>query len=188
MGQGGGLAPSGGYIAGRADCVERAARRLTSPGLGREVGANLGSNPAFYQGFFLAPTVTASAEKGAIFAAKLFEKAGFSTFPSGDTERHDIIQAIDMGSPEKLIAFCEGIQAGSPVDSYVSPVPGYMPGYDSDVIMAAGTFIQGASIELSADGPLRPPYTVFFQGGITWYHAKFGIMSALQRLMGAGLV
>ena len=183
---GGGLAPAGGYICGSAACVENAARRLTSPGLGREVGANLGTNPAFYQGFFLAPTVTASAEKGAIFAAKLYERLGFKVHPAGDAERHDIIQAIDLGSPEYMKAFCLGIQAAAPVDSYVVPEPYPMPGYDDDVIMAAGAFIQGASIELSADGPLRPPYTVYFQGGITWYHAKYGIMLSLQKLIDAG--
>ena len=183
---GGGLAPAGGYICGSAVCVENAARRLTSPGLGREVGANLGTNPAFYQGFFLAPTVTASAEKGAIFAAKLYERLGFKVHPAGDAERHDIIQAIDLGSPEYMKAFCLGIQAAAPVDSYVVPEPYPMPGYDDDVIMAAGAFVQGASIELSADGPLRPPYTVYFQGGITWYHAKYGIMLSLQKLIDAG--
>ena len=183
---GGGLAPAGGYICGTKACVENCARRLTSPGLGREVGANLGTNPAFYQGFFLAPTVTASAEKGAIFAAKLYEKLGFKVHPTGDAIRHDIIQAIDLDKPEYLKAFCLGIQAAAPVDSYVTPEPWAMPGYDDEVIMAAGAFIQGASIELSADGPLRPPYTVFFQGGITWYHAKYGIMLSLQKLLDAG--
>ncbi len=183
---GGGLAPAGGYICGSAECIERVARRLTSPGLGREVGANLGTNPAFYQGFFLAPTVTAGAEKGAIFAAKLYEKLGFRVHPTADTPRYDIIQAIDLDSPERLKAFCLGIQAAAPVDSYVTPEPWAMPGYDDEVIMAAGAFIQGASIELSADGPLRPPYTVYFQGGITWYHAKYGILMSLQKLVDAG--
>jgi len=183
---GGGLAPAGGYICGTAECVENCARRLTSPGLGREVGANLGTNPAFYQGFFLAPTVTASAEKGAIFAAKLYEGLGFHVNPAGDEERHDIIQAIDLNTAEGLKAFCLGIQAAAPVDSFLTPEPWAMPGYDSEVIMAAGAFIQGASIELSADGPLRPPYTVFFQGGITWYHAKFGILMSLQKLLDSG--
>ncbi|MCD8010710.1 MAG: methionine gamma-lyase family protein [Lachnospiraceae bacterium] len=183
---GGGLAPAGGYICGTAACVEQVARRLTSPGLGREVGANLGTTPSFYQGFFLAPTVTAGAEKGAIFAAKLYERLGFRVHPTGDTPRHDIIQAIDLGSAERLSAFCRGIQAAAPVDSYVTPEPWAMPGYDSPVIMAAGAFVQGSSIELSADGPLRPPYTVYFQGGITWYHAKYGILMSLQKLVDSG--
>lgn len=184
---GGGLAPAGGYICGTHACVERVARRLTSPGLGREVGASLGINPAFYQGFFLAPTVAASAEKGAIFAAKLYEMAGFSVHPTSDTVRHDIIQAVNLEKPEYLKAFCLGIQAAAPVDSYVTPEPWAMPGYDDEVIMAAGAFVQGSSIELSADGPMRPPYTVFFQGGITFQHAKFGIMMSLQKLIEAGL-
>ena len=183
---GGGLAPAGGYICGTHACVELAARRLTSPGLGREVGANLGTEPAFYQGFFLAPTVTAGAEKGAIFAASLYEKLGFSVHPAGAAKRYDIIQAIDLKSPEYLKAFCLGIQAAAPVDSFVTPEPWAMPGYDDEVIMAAGAFVQGSSIELSADGPLREPYTVFFQGGITWYHAKYGILMSLQKLVDAG--
>lgn len=184
---GGGLAPAGGYICGRADCIEQAARRLTSPGLGREVGASLGMNPSFYQGFFLAPTVTAGAEKGAIFAASLYERLGFSVHPAAATPRYDIIQAINLNSPEWLKAFCKGIQMAAPVDSFVTPEPWAMPGYDDEVIMAAGAFVQGSSIELSADGPLRPPYTVFFQGGITWYHAKYGILMSLQKLVDAGL-
>ena len=184
---GGGLAPAGGYICGTSSCVEQAAKRLTAPGLGREVGANLGINPPLYQGFFLAPTVTAGAEKGAIFAAKLYERLGFPVHPSGEAARYDIIQAIDLGTPEYLKAFCLGIQAAAPVDSFVTPEPWAMPGYDSEVIMAAGAFIQGASIELSADGPLRPPYTVYFQGGITWYHAKYGILMSLQKLVDAGV-
>ena len=183
---GGGLAPAGGYICGTHECVEQVAHRLTSPGLGREVGANLGTNPAFYQGFFLAPTVTAGAEKGAIFAASLYESLGFRVHPTADTPRYDIIQAIDLDTPERLKAFCLGIQAAAPVDSYVTPEPWAMPGYDDEVIMAAGAFIQGASIELSADGPLRPPYTIFFLGGITWYHAKYGILMSLQKLVDAG--
>ncbi len=185
---GGGLAPAGGYICGTAACVEQVARRLTSPGLGREVGANLGTNPAFYQGFFLAPTVTAGAEKGAIFAASLYEKLGFRVHPASETTRYDIIQAIDLNSAEGLKAFCAGIQAAAPVDSFVTPEPWAMPGYDDEVIMAAGAFVQGSSIELSADGPLRPPFTVFFQGGITWYHAKYGILMSVQKLLDAGLV
>ncbi len=183
---GGGLAPAGGYICGRSDCIEQAARRLTSPGLGREVGASLGMNPSFYQGFFLAPTVTAGAEKGAVFAASLYERLGFSVHPAA-TPRYDIIQAINLNSPEWLKAFCKGIQTAAPVDSFVTPEPWAMPGYDDEVIMAAGAFVQGSSIELSADGPLRPPYTVFFQGGITWYHAKYGILMSLQKLVDAGL-
>ena len=180
---GGGLAPCGGYIVGREDCIEQAAYRLSSPGLGKEVGASLGLNQTLYQGFFLAPTVTAGAVKGAIFAAALYEKLGFSVFPSSDTVRHDIIQAIDLHSPKALKAFCRGIQAAAPVDSFVTPEPWAMPGYDSDVIMAAGAFVQGSSIELSADGPLKPPYSVFFQGGLTWYHAKTGILFSVQKLL-----
>ena len=185
---GGGLAPIGGYICGRKDLVERCGYRLSAPGLGQEVGANLGLLPALYQGLFLAPTVTAGALKGAIFAANLYEKLGFSVHPNGSEPRHDIIQAVTLGSPAGMLAFCKGIQEAAPVDSYATPVPGDMPGYDSQVIMAAGAFVQGSSIELSADGPLRPPYTVFFQGGLTWYHAKYGILLSLQKLLDAGLV
>ena len=184
---GGGLAPIGGYIAGRADCVENAAFRLASPGLGREVGATLNVNRSFFQGLFFAPTVTAGALKGAIFAASVYEKLGFEVHPKAAEKRHDIIQAITFHKPEGLVAFCEGIQAASPVDSYVRPEPWPMPGYDSDVIMAAGTFVSGASIELSADGPLREPYTAYFQGGLTYDHAKFGILLALQKLADQGL-
>ena len=185
---GGGLAPCGGYLVGKKECIERAACRLTSPGLGKEVGANLGVNSLLYQGFFLAPTVTAGALKGAIFAASIYEKLGFVCRPGGTEPRFDIIQAVECGTPEGLCAFCEGIQAAAPVDSYVTPVPWDMPGYDSQVIMAAGAFVQGSSIELSADGPLRPPYTVFFQGGLTWYHAKFGILMSLQKMVEHGCV
>ncbi len=185
---GGGLAPIGGYIAGTNACVGRAAYRLTSPGLGKEVGASLGVMHSFYQGLFLAPTVTASALKGAIFAANVYEKLGFSVVPNGTEERYDIIQAVEFGFPEGVIAFCEGIQAAAPVDSYVRPEPWAMPGYDSDVIMAAGAFVQGSSIELSADGPIKPPYAVYFQGGLTWPHAKLGILKSLQRLYERGLV
>ncbi len=185
---GGGLAPIGGYIAGRRDCIDRASYRLSAPGLGREVGASLGLNQSLYQGFFLAPTVVAGALKGAIFAANVYEKLGFSVHPNGTEERHDIIQAVTFGKPEAVVAFCEGIQAAAPVDSYVKPEPWDMPGYDSPVIMAAGAFVQGSSIELSADAPIRPPYTVFFQGGLTWYHAKFGILKSLQALCDAGIV
>ena len=185
---GGGLAPTGGYICGRADLIERCARRLTAPGLGREVGANLGLLTQLYQGFFLAPTVVASAVKGAVFAAACYEKLGFRVVPSADEVRHDIIQAVELGSREGMIAFCKGIQAAAPVDSYVTPEPSPMPGYDSDVIMAAGAFVQGSSIELSADGPTRPPYAVYFQGGLTWYHAKLGILMSLQKMLEAGLI
>lgn len=185
---GGGLAPVGGYIVGKKECVENAAYRLTSPGLGKEVGASLGVIQSFYQGLFLAPTVTAGALKGAIFAANLYERLGFPVFPNGSESRHDIIQAVTLQTPERLIAFCKGIQAAAPVDSHVTPEPWDMPGYDSPVIMAAGAFVQGSSIELSADGPLRPPYAVYFQGGLTWYHAKLGILMSLQKLYEAGLV
>lgn len=179
---GGGLAPVGGYICGKKEFVENAAFRLTAPGLGKELGATLGINPSFYQGFFLAPTVTAGALKGAIFAANLYERLGYKVIPNGKEDRYDIIQAVELNTPEKLIAFCKGIQAAAPVDSHVTPEPWDMPGYESQVIMAAGAFVSGSSIELSADGPLRPPYTAFFQGGLTWNHAKFGIMMSLQKL------
>ncbi len=185
---GGGLAPIGGYIAGKKECVENAAFRLTSPGLGKEVGASLGILPQFYQGFFLAPTVTASALKGAIFAANIYEKLGFNVCPNATEERFDIIQAVTFGKPEGVIAFCEGVQAAAPVDSFVSPEPWDMPGYDAQVIMAAGAFVSGSSIELSADGPIKEPYSVFFQGGLTWPHAKLGILKTLQSLVDAGVV
>ena len=184
---GGGLAPIGGYICGTEACVSRCAFRLSAPGLGQEVGANLGIMPAFYQGLFLAPTVVAGALKGAIFAANCYERLGFKVVPTGGEDRHDIIQAVELGSPEAMRAFCHGIQAAAPVDSYVLPEPWPMPGYDTDVIMAAGAFVQGSSIELSADGPIRPPYAVYFQGGLTWYHAKLGILMSLQKLAEAGL-
>lgn len=185
---GGGLAPIGGYIAGTRQCIENAAYRLGSPGLGREVGASLGVNQSFFQGLFLAPTVVSGALKGAIFAANVYERLGFDVVPNSTEPRYDIIQAITFGKPEGVIAFCQGIQAAAPVDSYVSPEPWDMPGYDSQVIMAAGAFIQGSSIELSADGPIKPPYSVFFQGGLTWYHAKLGILMSLQKLLDAGIV
>lgn len=185
---GGGLAPIGGYLAGKEACIENAACRLTSPGLGREVGATLNVLPSFYQGLFLAPTVTAGALKGAIFAANLYERLGFLVVPSGSAERYDIIQAVEFGTSEGLIAFCEGIQSAAPVDSFVTPTPWDMPGYDSQVIMAAGAFISGASIELSADGPLKPPYAAYFQGGLTWEHAKFGILKSLQRCLDKKIV
>jgi len=185
---GGGLAPIGGYIAGKKECVENAAFRLTSPGLGKEVGASLGILPQFYQGFFLAPTVTASALKGAIFAANIYEKLGFDVCPNGSEDRFDIIQAVTFGKPEGVIAFCEGIQAAAPVDSFVTPEPWDMPGYDAQVIMAAGAFVSGSSIELSADGPIKEPYSVFFQGGLTWPHAKYGILKTLQKLYDVKMV
>lgn len=185
---GGGLAPIGGYIAGKKECVENAAYRLTSPGLGKEVGASLGILPQFYQGFFLAPTVTASALKGAIFAANLYQDFGFDVFPNATEDRFDIIQSITFGKPEGLIAFCEGIQAAAPVDSFVAPEPWDMPGYDAQVIMAAGAFVSGSSIELSADGPLKAPYNVYFQGGLTWPHAKLGILKTVQALHDKGLI
>lgn len=179
---GGGLAPIGGYIVGKKECVENAAFRLTSPGLGKEVGASLNVIASFYQGLFQAPVVTAAALKGAIFAANIYGRLGFPVIPDATESRHDIIQAVTLNSPEALIAFCRGIQAAAPVDSYVTPEPWAMPGYDSDVIMAAGAFVQGSSIELSADGPLKPPYAVYFQGGLTWYHAKLGILMSLEKL------
>ena len=185
---GGGLAPIGGYIVGTKACVERASYRLSAPGLGKEVGASLGLNQSFFQGFFLAPTVVAGALKGAIFAANIYEKLGFSVVPNSTESRHDIIQAVTFGTPEGVIAFCKGIQAAAPVDSFVTPEPWDMPGYDAPVIMAAGAFVQGSSIELSADGPIKPPYAVYFQGGLTWYHAKLGILMSLQKLTDAGIV
>ncbi|HBA70580.1 MAG TPA: hypothetical protein DCZ40_14680 [Lachnospiraceae bacterium] len=180
---GGGLAPTGGYIAGKKEYVENAACRLTSPGLAKEVGASLGILNSFYQGLFLAPIVTANALKGAVFAANFYERLGFAVIPDGKEERHDIIQAVTFGTPEGVVAFCKGIQAAAPVDSFVVPEPWDMPGYDSQVIMAAGAFVSGSSIELSADGPIKPPYAVYFQGGLTWEHAKFGIMKSVQQLL-----
>ncbi len=185
---GGGLAPIGGYLAGRKECIENAAYRLTSPGLGKEVGASLTALPAFYQGLFLAPSVTANALKAAIFAANLYEGLGFSVIPDGKETRHDIIQAVTFGSPEGVIAFCQGIQQAAAVDGHVTPEPWDMPGYDSPVIMAAGAFVSGSSIELSADGPIKPPYSVYFQGGLTWQHGKFGIMKSMQKLVEKGII
>lgn len=185
---GGGLAPIGGYVAGKEELIDLCGYRLTSPGLGREVGASLGLMQSFYQGFFLAPTVTASALKGAIFAANIYEKLGFPVVPNGTESRHDIIQAVTLGSAQGVIEFCQGIQAAAPVDSYVAPEPWAMPGYDSDVIMAAGAFVQGSSIELSADGPIKEPYAVYFQGGLTWPHAKLGILMSLEKLVRANIV
>lgn len=185
---GGGLAPFGGYICGTKDCVENCSYRLTTPGLGKEVGANLGVMSLLYQGLFLAPTVVASALKGAIFAANLFEKYNFNVIPNGTESRHDIIQAIEFGKPECVIAFCKGIQAAAPVDSHLTPEPWDMPGYDAPVIMAAGAFVSGSSIELSADGPIKPPYAVYFQGGLTWQHAKLGILKAFQNMVDDDLI
>ena len=185
---GGGLAPTGGYVCGRKECIERCAYRLSAPGLGREVGANLGLLTSFYQGLFLAPTVVSSAVRGAVFAAACYEKLGFRVVPGSDETRRDIIQAVELGSREAMVAFCKGIQSAAPVDSYVTPEPWAMPGYESEVIMAAGAFVQGASIELSADGPIRPPYAVYFQGGLTWFHAKLGILMSIQKLLDAGII
>ena len=185
---GGGLAPIGGYIVGRKDCVERASFRLSAPGLGKEIGASLGLNQSLFQGLFLAPTVVAGALKGAIFAANIYEQLDFLVVPNGTEPRHDIIQAVTLKTPEAVIAFCQGIQAAAPVDSYVAPEPWEMPGYDAPVIMAAGAFVQGSSIELSADGPMKEPYAVYFQGGLTWYHAKLGILMSLQKLADKGIV
>jgi cystathionine beta-lyase family protein involved in aluminum resistance len=185
---GGGLASSGGYIAGTKACIDRCAYRLSAPGLGQEVGANFGLMTQLYQGFFLSPNVTASAEKGAIFAANLYEPLGFKCIPNATESRHDIIQAVELGSEAGMIAFCKGIQAAAPVDSFATPIPGDMPGYDSQVIMAAGSFIQGSTMELSADGPIREPYAVYFQGGLTWHHAKLGILMSLQKMVDADLV
>ena len=185
---GGGLAPTGGYICGRKSCIERCAYRLSAPGLGREVGANLGLLTSFYQGLFLAPTVVSSAVRGAVFAAGCYERLGFRVVPGSGEIRRDIIQAVELGSREAMVAFCKGIQSAAPVDSYVTPEPWAMPGYESEVIMAAGAFVQGASIELSADGPIRPPYAVYFQGGLTWFHAKLGILMSIQKLLDAGII
>ncbi len=185
---GGGLAPMGGYIAGTAECVKNASFRLTTPALGKEVGASLGINQSLYQGLFMAPTVTASALKGAIFASGIYEALGFTCVPDSKEPRYDIIQSVSFGNPEAVIAFCEGIQAAAPIDSHVRPEPYAMPGYHSDVIMAAGAFVSGSSIELSADAPIEPPYAVYFQGGLTWQHAKYGIIKSLQYLYDAGLI
>ena len=185
---GGGLAPTGGYVCGRKEGIERCAYRLSAPGLGREVGANLGLLTSFYQGLFLAPTVVSSAVRGAVFAAACYEKLGFRVVPGSGETRRDIIQAVELGSREAMVAFCKGIQSAAPVDSYVTPEPWAMPGYESEVIMAAGAFVQGASIELSADGPIRPPYAVYFQGGLTWFHAKLGILMSIQKLLDAGII
>ena len=185
---GGGLAPIGGYLVGKHEYIENAAARLICPGLGKEVGASLHVMKDLYQGLFLAPSVTVSALKTAIFAASVYEKLGFDVLPSGSEKRHDIIQSITFRDPKKLVAFCKGIQFAAPIDSFVTPEPWDMPGYDDQVIMAAGAFISGASIELSADGPMREPYAVYFQGGLTWQHGKFGILKSLQQMVDEGLV
>lgn len=179
---GGGLAPSGGYIVGKSDLVEMASYRLTAPGLGGNLGASLADSRLLYQGLFLAPHVVAQSLKGAIFAAILFELLGYKTLPRFDELRSDIIQAVELGSPEKMLAFCQGLQEYSPVDAHVRPIPGPMPGYTDQVIMAGGTFIQGSSIELSADGPLRPPYIIYLQGGLTFEHAMLGILGAANAI------
>lgn len=185
---GGGLAPIGGYIVGKEEYVDNAAFRLTAPGMGKEVGATLGVTQTLIQGLFMSPQVVCGSVKGAMFASKLFENLGYDVLPSSDVKRADIVQSIKMGSPEKVIAFCEGIQKGAPVDSFVVPEPWAMPGYDSDVIMAAGAFVQGASIELSADAPIKPPYIVYMQGGLSWHHAKIGILIGLQTMKDKGLI
>lgn len=183
---GGGLAPIGGYLCGTKECIDRAAYRLTSPGLGKEVGATLGVTTSLTQGLFLAPTVVKGALKGAVFAANIYEKLGFKVIPDSKESRHDIIQEVEFHDPELMVAFCEGIQAAAPVDSFVRPEPWDMPGYDAQVIMAAGAFVSGSSIELSADGPMKEPYAVYFQGGLTWEHAKYGIMMSLQKIYETG--
>lgn len=185
---GGGLAPIGGYICGTQKCIDRCAYRLSAPGIGQDVGASLSVMTSLYQGFFLSPTVVASALKGAIFAANAYEKLGFNVVPNSTESRHDIIQSIELGSKEGMCAFCCGIQAAAPVDSYVTPIPYPIPGYNDEVIMAAGAFVQGSSIELSADGPVRPPYAVYFQGGLTWPHAKLGILMSLQKMLDEKLI
>ena len=179
---GGGLAPVGGYLVGRKDMIENAAFRLTSPGLGKEVGASLDMTRPFMQGFFLSPEITKNAMKTAVFAGECFSRLGFNVSPDNNEQRSDIIESIDLKTREALIAFCEGIQAAAPVDSFVIPEPSYMPGYADDVIMAAGAFVQGSSIELSADGPLRDPFRVFLQGGLTWPQGKLGVLMALQKM------
>lgn len=185
---GGGLAPIGGYIVGKEEFVENAAYRLTAPGLGKEVGATLGVTPSFVQGLFMAPQVVNGSIKTAMFASKLFEDIGFAVLPKSNEKRADIVQLIQMNTAENVIAFCQGIQKGAPVDSYVSPEPWDMPGYDCPVIMAAGAFVQGSSIELSADAPIKPPYHVYMQGGLSWHHGKIGVMIGLQTMVDKGLI
>ena len=185
---GGGLALSGGYVAGRKDLVEKAAYRMTVPGLGREVGATLGQNRSLFQGFFMAPHIVAESLKGAVFAAALMDSLGFETCPAYNETRSDIIQAIKFGNPDAVIAFCKGIQKGSPVDAFVTPEPWEMPGYDCPVIMACGAFVQGSSIELSADAPIKPPYTAYLQGGLVYEHVKLGVLCAAQELLNKGFL
>jgi cystathionine beta-lyase family protein involved in aluminum resistance len=180
---GGGIAPTGGYVAGTRECVENTANRLICPGMGKEVGATLGLSRYFFQGLFFAPHVVAEALKGALFGGAFMEKLGFKVYPTSEQKRSDIIQAIRFDNREALIAFCQGIQSGSPVDSFVKPEPWKMPGYDSEVIMAAGAFIQGSSIELSADAPIRPPYMAYMQGGLVFEHVKLGVMMAAQNIL-----
>ena len=183
---GGGLAPTGGYIAGRKDLVENASYRLTAPGIGGECGCTMGQNRLLYQGLFLAPHTTAQALKTAIFGAKVMQMMGFEVHPLPEEPRHDIIQTIAFGAPEPLCRFCEGIQSGAPVDSFVTPVPWAMPGYEDEVIMAAGAFVQGASIELSADAPMREPYVCYMQGGLTYPSGKAGILLAAEKIRQSG--
>ena len=183
---GGGIAPTGGYIAGRKDLIELCACRLTTPGTGKEVGATLGQNRAMFMGLFNAPHVTGEAVKTAVFAAALFETLGFDVTPRYNEARHDIIQAVCLEKPDALIAFCQGMQKGAPVDAFVAPEPWDMPGYDSQVIMAAGAFTMGASIELSADAPIREPYAAWMQGGLNFHSAKMGVMLAAQEMLERG--
>lgn len=185
---GGGLAPTGGYIAGTQKCIDRCHYRLTAPGVGQDVGASLHVMGSLYQGFFLSPTVVAGAVKGAVFAAGMYEALGFNVLPGSKEARHDIIQSIELGSKEAMQAFCCGIQGAAPVDSYITPEPCPIPGYPDEVIMAAGAFVQGSSIELSADGPIRPPYAIYFQGGLTWEHCKIGILMSVQKLYEKNLI
>jgi len=185
---GGGLALTGGYIAGKKEYVTLAAYRLTTPGIGKECGATLGMNRSMFQGIFMAPHIVAESMKTAVFCAAVFQNLGFDVCPGPEEHRTDIIQAVKFGNPELVIRFCQGIQKGSPIDSFVEPQPWNMPGYDSQVIMAAGAFVQGASIELSADAPIKPPYIAYMQGGLTWEHGKLGIMTALQHMVNNGLI
>jgi cystathionine beta-lyase family protein involved in aluminum resistance len=185
---GGGLALSGGYVAGRKDLIELISYRMTTPGIGKECGLTFGQTRSILQGLFMAPTVVASAVKGAVFCSGIYEEIGCEVNPKWNDYRSDIIQSVKLGSADKVIAFCQGIQAAAPVDSYVSPVPWAMPGYTSEVIMAAGAFVQGSSIELSADAPIREPFIVYFQGGLTYDHSKFGVLKSLSRLMDSNLV
>lgn len=180
---GGGLAISGGYIVGKRELIEQVSYRMTTPGIGKECGLMFGQTRTMFHGLFIAPQTVAGAIKGAIFCSKVFEELGYEVNPKYNDPRSDIIQSVKLGTKEQVICFCEGIQAAAPVDSYVTPVPWEMPGYDSEVIMAAGAFVQGSSIELSADAPIRPPYIVYFQGGVTYEHSKFGVVKALNRLV-----